>query len=155
MALPEPEPLANEGWFNNRWRPTMAWLWFTVSACDFILFPILNGVAAALKLIPYAPWQPITLQGGGLFHMAMGGVVGVATWQRTQEKLAMYRSSGGDSTITEHTVERTSTSTNPQAAPAPAKVDIKTDTVQVNTNTDATTKTNADVTEPTKSNRAD
>ncbi len=86
----EPDPLAKETWFNNRWRPAMAWLWFCVSACDFIFFPVLNAAAGGAKLIPYTPWQPITLQGGGLFHVAMGAVVGVAVWQRTQEKMAIY-----------------------------------------------------------------
>lgn len=92
--MQEPDALANESWFNSRWRPAMAWLWFTVSACDFILFPVLNAVAAGAKLIPYQAWQPLTLQGGGLFHIAMGAVVGVAVWQRTQEKMAIYGAAG-------------------------------------------------------------
>jgi hypothetical protein len=29
----------------------------------------------------------MTLQGAGLFHMAMGAVLGLAAWGRTQEKL--------------------------------------------------------------------
>jgi hypothetical protein len=33
-------------------------------------------------------WSPVTLQGAGLFHMAMGAVIGVAAFGRTQEKLA-------------------------------------------------------------------
>src|ERR1035437_1034237 len=103
--MPEPDTLANEGWFNNRWRPAMAWLWFTVSACDFILFPVLNALAAGVKMIPYSPWNPLTLQGGGLFHMAMGAVVGVATWQRTQEKLAIMRSDSGSYSESSHTIE--------------------------------------------------
>ena len=32
-------------------------------------------------------WQPLTLQGAGLFHIAMGGVLGLAAYGRTQEKL--------------------------------------------------------------------
>jgi hypothetical protein len=31
--------------------------------------------------------MPITLQGGGLFHVAMGAVLGVTAYGRTQEKL--------------------------------------------------------------------
>jgi len=30
----------------------------------------------------------MTLQGAGLFHMAMGAVLGLAAWGRTQEKLS-------------------------------------------------------------------
>jgi hypothetical protein len=82
--------MARESWFNDRWRPAMAWLWFAVSVCDFIVFPVLNALAAGAKLIPYQPWDPLTLKGGGLFHMAMGAVVGVAVYQSTQERLAAY-----------------------------------------------------------------
>jgi hypothetical protein len=32
-------------------------------------------------------WQPITLQGAGLYHIAMGAVLGIAAFGRTQEKL--------------------------------------------------------------------
>jgi hypothetical protein len=90
----EPDALAKETWFNNRWRPAMAWLWFAVSACDFIVFPVLNAIGAGAGFFAYQPWKPLTLQGGGLFHMAMGGVVGVAAWQRTQEKMAIYGAPG-------------------------------------------------------------
>jgi hypothetical protein len=33
-------------------------------------------------------WQPLTLQGAGLFHLAMGAVLGIAAFGRTQEKVA-------------------------------------------------------------------
>jgi hypothetical protein len=42
-------------------------------------------------------WQPITLQGAGLFHMAMGAIIGVAAFGRTQEKLAGVNSPGMNS----------------------------------------------------------
>ena len=35
----------------------------------------------------FRQWVPITLQGGGLFHVAMGAVLGVSAYGRTQEKL--------------------------------------------------------------------
>ena len=33
------------------------------------------------------PWQPISLQGAGLFHIAMGAVLGIAAYGRTKEKI--------------------------------------------------------------------
>ena len=33
-------------------------------------------------------WEPLTLKGAGLFHMAMGAILGIAAWSRGQEKLA-------------------------------------------------------------------
>jgi hypothetical protein len=37
---------------------------------------------------PITQWQPLTLQGAGLYHMAMGAVLGLAAFGRTQEKIA-------------------------------------------------------------------
>lgn len=33
-------------------------------------------------------WDPLTLKGAGLFHLAMGAVLGVAAWSRGQEKMS-------------------------------------------------------------------
>lgn len=107
--------VSQETWFNSRWRPAMAWLWFTVSAFDFIVFPILSALAAGAKIIPYTPWQPLTLQGGGLFHLAMGGVVGVAAWRRTDEKMAVFAANGTGGTVTSETSTTSSVSVQPKS----------------------------------------
>jgi hypothetical protein len=39
-------------------------------------------------------WSPITLQGAGLFHMAMGAILGIAAYGRTQEKMAGANNGG-------------------------------------------------------------
>ena len=31
-------------------------------------------------------WQSLTLQGGGLFHIAFGAILGAAAWTRGMEK---------------------------------------------------------------------
>jgi len=33
-------------------------------------------------------WDPLTLKGAGLFHIAMGTVLGITAYGRTQEKLS-------------------------------------------------------------------
>ena len=38
--------------------------------------------------VPITQWDPLTLKGAGLFHIAMGAVLGIAAFGRTQEKLA-------------------------------------------------------------------
>jgi hypothetical protein len=43
---------------------------------------------------PVTAWQPITLQGAGLFHLSMGAIIGVAAFGRTQEKLAGANNGG-------------------------------------------------------------
>jgi len=78
----------NEDFINKKWRPMMAWLYMTVCMFDFVLFPILWSVLqVAHGGSVTTPWQPITLQGAGLFHIAMGAVLGIATYGRTKEKI--------------------------------------------------------------------
>jgi hypothetical protein len=78
----------NKEWINKKWRPAMAYMYMSVCISDFILFPILWSV---LQLISNGsvttPWQPISLQGAGLFHIAMGAVIGITAYGRTQEKI--------------------------------------------------------------------
>jgi len=78
----------NEDWMNSKWRPAMGWMYMLVCISDFVLFPVLWSliqVAGDGKV--ETQWSPITLQGAGLFHMAMGAILGIAAYGRTQEKL--------------------------------------------------------------------
>ena len=82
----EPE---KEDFMTSKWRPMMAVMYMCVCTCDFVLFPILWSLLQVFnKGSVILQWQPITLQGAGLFHMAMGAVLGVAAWSRGQEKIA-------------------------------------------------------------------
>jgi len=71
------------------WRPLMGWLYLFVCLCDFVLFPILWNIAQAtyLKNIVFTQWSPLTLQGAGFFHIAMGAVLGITSYGRTKEKI--------------------------------------------------------------------
>jgi hypothetical protein len=78
-----------EDWMNAKWRPMMGWMYMLVCTFDFVVFPILWSLIQAISHGNVATqWSPVTLQGAGLFHMAMGAVIGVAAFGRTQEKLA-------------------------------------------------------------------
>jgi len=84
-----------EKWINNRWRPMMGWLYFATCVVDFIIFPVLwSLLQASADGIVTNQWSPMTLQGGGLFHAAMGAILGIAVYGRTQEKLC--RINNGD-----------------------------------------------------------
>jgi hypothetical protein len=78
----------NETWFNNKWRPAMGWTYMITCVMDFIVFPVAWNLLQAVLGQPLSQWNPLTLQGAGLYHMAMGAVVGVTAWQRSREKLA-------------------------------------------------------------------
>lgn len=87
----EPKQLdkATEDWMTKKWRPAMGWTYMITCMADFVIFPILWSVLQALHGGQVtSQWNPITLQGAGLFHLAMGAVLGVAAWSRGQEKIA-------------------------------------------------------------------
>jgi len=79
-----------EHWLDRRWRPIMGWMYFTVCITDFIIFPVMWALFQAYHGLAETEWNPLTLKGGGLFHISMGAVLGVAAWTRGQEKLARY-----------------------------------------------------------------
>jgi hypothetical protein len=81
--------MKNETWFNNKWRPAMGWTYMITCIMDFIVFPVAWNLLQASLGQTITQWSPLTLQGAGLYHMAMGAVVGVTAWQRSQEKMAI------------------------------------------------------------------
>ena len=84
-----------EDWMNSKWRPMMGWMYMAVCSADFMLFPVLWSIVQTVgNGSVNVQWQPITLQGAGLFHIAMGAVLGIAAMGRTQEKLAGANNGG-------------------------------------------------------------
>ena len=75
-------------WMQTLWRPAMGWMYMVVCVCDMIIFPVLWSLLQAMLKQPVTQWNPLSLQGAGLFHIAMGAVLGIAAFGRTQEKLA-------------------------------------------------------------------
>lgn len=87
-----------EDWMNSKWRPAMGWMYMLTCMTDFVFFPVLWSLAQTLLKQPITQWQPLTLQGAGLFHIAMGAVLGIAAMGRTQEKLAGANNGGAGTT---------------------------------------------------------
>lgn len=83
-----------EDWMNAKWRPMMGWIYMITCITDFIIFPVLWSMLQAAMKQPITPWNPITLQGAGLFHLSMGAIIGIAAFGRTQEKLAGANNGG-------------------------------------------------------------
>ena len=86
------EKKKDEDWMTKKWRPMMAMMYMTCCLFDFALFPIMFTIVQFWEVQAandaFRQWVPITLQGGGLFHVAMGAVLGVSAYGRTQEKVA-------------------------------------------------------------------
>ena len=86
------EEKQQEDWMTKKWRPMMAMMYMTCCLADFAIFPIMFTIVQFWETQAandaFRQWVPITLQGGGLFHVAMGAVLGVSAFGRTQEKIA-------------------------------------------------------------------
>jgi hypothetical protein len=78
----------DEDWMQKKWRPAMGWMYMVVCMMDMVVFPVLWSLLQTVTHTPITQWNPLTLQGAGLFHLAMGAVLGIAAFGRTQEKIA-------------------------------------------------------------------
>jgi hypothetical protein len=116
---------SKEDWMNSKWRPMMGWMYMITCFADFVAFPVLWSLIQSLSNGQVnVQWQPITLQGAGLYHIAMGAVLGIAAYGRTQEKLNGANNGGlptpGTTYVPPAPAQQSSFSTVPATAPAPA-----------------------------------
>jgi len=103
-----------EDWMNSKWRPMMGWMYMLVCTMDMVIFPILWSLLQTTVGTGLTQWNPLTLQGAGLFHIAMGAVLGIAAFGRTQEKLG-GANNGGLQTPTTGFASSPSTFSQPQS----------------------------------------
>ena len=106
-----------EDWMNAKWRPMMGWMYMVVCTMDMVIFPILWSLLQTFTHTQITQWNPLTLQGAGLFHIAMGAVLGIAAMGRTQEKLA--GANNGGATTTAPSVTTTPSAPTPGFGAAP------------------------------------
>lgn len=95
-----------DSWGGIYWRPAAAVIYLIICIFDFIVMPIwfgaygetLSSIIMTIKDLPadaqivvlnmkLAAWEPITLKGGGLFHIAFGAILGANVWSRGQERI--------------------------------------------------------------------
>jgi hypothetical protein len=82
------EKKKDEDWMQKKWRPAMGWMYMVVCFFDMVVFPVAWSILQTVQHQTITQWNPLTLQGAGLFHLAMGAVLGIAAFGRTQEKIA-------------------------------------------------------------------
>jgi hypothetical protein len=101
-----------ETWLNRTWRPAAAVVYLLICLFDFIVAPAFMGfksatiaqMAASVKgldptiatalINARTPWEPLTLQGSGLFHVAFGAILGVAAWTRGAAQIEQVKQQG-------------------------------------------------------------
>jgi Holin of 3TMs, for gene-transfer release len=105
--------LKRESGFRRYWRPAMAWQYFTVCIFDFLVGPMIHAWTQLGAAGPLTQWVPLTLQAGGLYHIAMGAMIGIYAWTRSLEKINLMNKgiipAGEEETIvsTEAEIEKT------------------------------------------------
>jgi hypothetical protein len=92
--------LKKEDWMNSKWRPMMGWMYMLICTMDMVVFPVLWSLLQTITHTQITQWSPLTLQGAGLFHIAMGAVLGIAAFGRTQEKLGGANNGGAQTPAT-------------------------------------------------------
>ena len=112
MAEQSASEQKKEDWMNSKWRPMMGWMYMLVCMFDMIVFPVLWSLLQTVTHTPITQWNPLTLQGAGLFHIAMGAVLGIAAFGRTQEKLNGANNGGAQTPTTGFTGGSTAPSTS-------------------------------------------
>ena len=74
---------AGSNFINNFWKPAMAITYMLICIFDFILGPVFYNVLQYLNPGQNVEmWHAVTLQGGGLFHMSMGAILGISAFKK-------------------------------------------------------------------------
>ena len=77
------EVLEKKDFINTFWKPMMAITYMLICLFDFIVGPVFYNVLQYLNPGQHVEmWQAVTLQGGGLFHMAMGAILGISAFKK-------------------------------------------------------------------------
>lgn len=79
--------MTKDTWMQSRWRPAMGWTYMLICILDFAVFPIIWSLAQIFVGDTITQWKPLTLEGAGLFHIAMGAVLGITAFGRSREKI--------------------------------------------------------------------
>ena len=83
--------MEKQSWAQRNWRSHTAYAYTITCVCDFIIFPVCAWVFAYYTKTTFVPWTPLTLQGAGLYHIAMGAIVGVTSWQKSNEQIEQIK----------------------------------------------------------------
>lgn len=85
----------------------MGWSYMAICLFDFMMAPIFFAVFAAVTKTPPVVWKSLTLAEGGLFHLAMGAVLGISAFGRSQEKTAKIAADATDTPVKRPTPVKT------------------------------------------------
>jgi hypothetical protein len=92
LETPKRPDNKKEEWIRSHWRPMMAVVYMAIVAFDFIVAPVFWSLIQVWGSGSVAlQWNPLTLISGGIFHAAMGAVLGISAFTRGREKVERIR----------------------------------------------------------------
>lgn len=81
----------SENWMKSYWRPVMGWIYALICLFDFVIAPTITIVLTAVTKTDIPEWKSLTLENGGLIHLAFAAILGVTAWTRGQESIIKTR----------------------------------------------------------------
>ena len=79
---------------NRFWRDWAALVYLWICLCDFFIAPIIwnmkmddycTMMVAKGLVCDASRWIPLTLQGGAMFHLSFGAILGATAWKKKDE----------------------------------------------------------------------
>lgn len=102
-----------EIWLARNWRIVAAFVYLFICLFDFVIAPswvgfhrettaelvmAIKDLSPSVQIILAAPksfeWNPLTLIGAGIFHVAFGTILGASAWSHGRERIEALRQDG-------------------------------------------------------------
>jgi hypothetical protein len=80
--------ISKDNYFQSHWRPFLAMTYIIIILFDFVVGPIMWSLLQTYSNVAImTPWTSLTLESGGLLHVSLGSVLGIAAFTRGKEKI--------------------------------------------------------------------
>ena len=74
---------------NRHWRDWAGVVYLFICLVDFFLAPLMWNIGMTMMdtevQLATSRWAPITLQGGAMFHLSFGAILGATAWKKKDE----------------------------------------------------------------------
>ena len=90
---------------NRHWRDWAGLVYLFICLCDFFIGPVVwnirmdsycNMMVAKDLVCDASRWTPLTLEGGAMFHISFGAILGATAWKKKDE-LEIHHRNGSNS----------------------------------------------------------